>query len=145
MPRRLSRVIFREIAVSALLGTLLFTFVVFMRRAAPLFQILVRNSGDGSTVSYLFALVLPQVLPYSIPLGVLVGTLITLSRMSADGEITAMRAAGVSGRRVAPPILTAAVMALCVTAAASLWLAPWAIREGYRVLNQVISGQLTAD
>jgi len=65
--------------------------------------------------------------------------------MSADGEITAMRAAGVSGRRVAPPILTLAAVALCVTAAASLWLTPWAIRERYRGLNQLISGQLTAE
>jgi len=145
VPRKLSRVIFREIAVSALLGTLLFTFVVFMQRAGPLFEILVRSSGSAKTIAYLFALVLPQALPYSIPLGVLIGTLITLSRMSADGEITAMRAAGVSGRRVAPPILTLAAVALCVTAAASLWLTPWAIRERYRVLNQLISGQLTAE
>ena len=145
MPRKLSRVIFREMAVSALLGTLLFTFVVFMRRAGPLFEILARNTGSSSTVAYLFALVLPQALPYSIPLGVLIGTLITLSRMSTDGEITAMRATGVSGRRVAPPILTLAFLAMCITAAASLWLAPWAIRERYRVVNQLVSGQLTAE
>ena len=86
MPRKLSRVIFREVAVSALLGTVLFTFVVFMQRAGPLFEILVRSSSPGSIVAYLFALVLPQALSYSIPLGVLIGTLITLSRMSADGE-----------------------------------------------------------
>jgi LPS export ABC transporter permease LptF/LPS export ABC transporter permease LptG len=143
--RLLSRVLFREILVSSLLGAALFTFVVFMQRAGPLFQILVRNSGPPSTVAYLFALVLPQALPYSVPLGVLVGTLISLSRMSSDGEMVAMRAAGMSGRRVAWPVLACAALGMCVTAAASLWLAPRAVRERYRVLNEMIAGQLTAE
>src|SRR5437764_14910197 len=97
--RLLSRTIFREIFVSAILGSVLFTFVLFLQRARPLFEFLVRTSGSPSTIAYLFALVLPQALPFTIPLGVLAGTLITLSRMSSDGEITAMRAAGVPGRR----------------------------------------------
>src|SRR5437660_6230402 len=143
--RLLSRVLFREVFVSALLGGILFTFIVFMRRAGPLFAFLVGNAGHGSTVAYLFALVLPQALPYSIPLGMLVGTLLTLSRMSNDGEITAMRAAGISGRRVAWPILTCGALAMSVTAASSLWIAPWAVRELYRVTNELIGGQLTAE
>jgi LPS export ABC transporter permease LptF/LPS export ABC transporter permease LptG len=143
--RLLSRVLFREIFVSALLGTLLFTFVVFMQKAGPLFEFLVRNSGPGSTVAYLFVLVLPQALPYSIPLGTLAGALITLSRMSSDGEITAIRAGGVSGRVVARPILCCAALGMLVTAAASLWLTPWSVRERYRILNDLISGQLTAE
>ena len=122
-----------------------FTFVLFVQRSGSLFEFLVRNSGSPRQVAYLFALVLPQVLPFTIPLGVLVGTLLTLSRMSTDGEITAMRAAGVPSRRVVPPILTFGFLAMLVAAAASLWLTPWSIRERYRVQNQLIASQLTAD
>ena len=143
--RILSRTIFREISVSATLGVILFTGVLFFQRATPLFEYLVRGAGSRRMLAYLFALVLPQALPLSIPLGVLVGTLITLSRMSADSEITAMRASGVSGRRVLPPIVTFGILAMLAASAASLWLTPWAIREQYRVLNQLIAGQLTAE
>ena len=143
--RLLSRTLFREILASAALGCILFTLVLFLERARPLFEFLVRDSGSPRLVAYLFALVLPQALPYAIPLGVLVGTLITLSRMSSDGEITAMRAAGVSGRRVAPPILAFGFLMMLVAAAASLWLTPWSIRERYKIQNQLISGQLTAE
>jgi LPS export ABC transporter permease LptG/LPS export ABC transporter permease LptF len=143
--RLLSRTIFREVFSSALLGCFLFTSVLFLQFAKPLFEFLVRNSGPPRTVAYLFVLVLPQALPFAIPLGMLVGTLITLSRMSADGEIIALRAAGVSGRRVAPPIAIYALLAMAVTAAASLWLTPWSIRERYRVLNELIAGGLTAN
>ncbi|HEV8412987.1 MAG TPA: LptF/LptG family permease [Bryobacteraceae bacterium] len=143
--RLLSRTLFWEILTSAALGCTLFTLVLFLEKARPLFEFLVRDSGSPKLVAYLFALVLPQALPYAIPLGVLVGTLITLSRMSSDGEITAMRAAGVSGRRVAPPILAFGFLMMLVAAAASLWLTPWSIRERTRIQNQLISGQLTAE
>ncbi|MGZ4876477.1 MAG: LptF/LptG family permease, partial [Candidatus Angelobacter sp.] len=143
--RLLSRTLFLEILSSAALGCTLFTLVLFLERARPLFEFLVRDSGSPKLVAYLFALVLPQALPYAIPLGVLVATLITLSRMSSDGEITAMRAAGVSGRRVAPPILFFGFLMMLVAASASLWLTPWSIRERTKIQNQLISGQLTAE
>ncbi|HEY2843216.1 MAG TPA: LptF/LptG family permease, partial [Bryobacteraceae bacterium] len=143
--RLLSRTLFIEILLSAALGCTLFTFVLFLDLTRPLFEFLVRDSGSPRLVVNLFALVLPQALPYAIPLGVLVGTLITLSRMSSDGEITAMRAAGVSGRRVAPPILAFGFLMTLVAAAASLWLTPWAIRERFKIQNQLIGGQLTAE
>ena len=143
--RLLSRTLFLEILSSATLGCILFTLVLFLDLTRPLFAFLVRDSGSPKLVAELFALVLPQALPYAIPLGVLVATLITLSRMSSDGEITAMRAAGVSGRRVAPPILAFGFLMMLVAAAASLWLTPWSIRERTRIQNQLISGQLTAE
>jgi LPS export ABC transporter permease LptG/LPS export ABC transporter permease LptF len=143
--RLLSRTIFREIFSSSVLGVILFTFVLFLQRSGPLFEFLVRNTGSARQVAYLFALVLPQVLPFTIPLGVLVGTLLTLSRMSTDGEVTAMRAAGVPSRRIVPTIVAFGVLAMLVAASASLWLTPWSIRERYRVQNNLIANQLTAD
>src|SRR5271167_2946363 len=127
--RLISRTIFREIFVTAMLGAAMFTFVLFLQKAGQLFEFLVRTSGPPRTVAYLFALVLPVMLPFAIPLGVLIGTLVTLSRMSADGEITAMRAAGVPGRRVVPAILVFGFVGLMVAASATLWLTPWAQRE----------------
>jgi lipopolysaccharide export system permease protein len=143
--RLLSRTIFREILLNAMLGITLFGSVLYLPLATNLFAVLVNSSGPPRTVAYLFALVLPQALPPAIPLGVLAGVLLTLSRMSADGEITAMRAAGVSGRRVIPPILLFGFLGMLAAATASLWLTPWSIYERYRVLNQLIATQLTAN
>jgi lipopolysaccharide export LptBFGC system permease protein LptF len=143
--RILSRSIFREVAVGALLGGVLFTFVLFLRKAGQLFAILVRSSAPPKTVAYLFSLTLPEALTFTVPLAVLVGVLLGLSRMSGDAEITAMRAAGVSGRRVTYPVLLFAFLATLVVGCCSLWLTPWAIRESYRVLNQVAAAQVTAE
>src|ERR1700687_2983502 len=100
------RSIFLAVAISALLGTLLFTFVLFLQRIGRLFEILVRSSAPPPTVAYLFGLAIPFTLTFTVPLGVLVGVLIALSRMSSDGEVTAMRAAGVPSRKVIGPVLT---------------------------------------
>jgi LPS export ABC transporter permease LptF/LPS export ABC transporter permease LptG len=143
--RLISRTILREILTASLVGAVLFTFVIFLEESRPLFGFLVRNSGTPSTVAYLFALVLPQALPWTIPLSVLIGTLLTLSRMSSDGEITAMRAAGVPGRRVVPAIVAFGFFGMLVAASATLWLTPWSQRELIRVENVVSARQLTAD
>ncbi len=143
----LGRSIFREILSSALLGTVLFTFVLFLQRlgSGKLFELLVRSSAPPEVVGYLFLLVLPAVLTFTLPVGVLVGTLIALSRMSSDGEIIGMRAAGVPSRKVIFPVMVYASLGLIVTGMASLWLTPLSIRETYVVLNRLAASQLTAE
>jgi len=95
----LGRTLFLEITSNALLGTTIFTFVVFLQQVSKLLVLLVRSSAPPKTVGFLFSLILPYVFTFTIPVGVLVGVLIALSRMSSDGEITAMRAAGIPAAR----------------------------------------------
>ena len=145
--RLLTRAVFREVASSAALGTILFAFVIFLQKlnSGKYFEILLRGSATPKMAAYLFALVLPPVLTFALPIGTLVGVLIGLGRMSADGEITAMRAAGVPSRRVALPIFFFATLMMCCAGTASLWLTPLSIRETYRVFNSLIAKQLSAE
>ncbi len=62
----LSRTVFREIFVSAILGVALFSSIVFLQLASPLFKFLVTSSGPPRTVALLFALLLPQRLGYKL-------------------------------------------------------------------------------
>ena len=141
----LNRRIFREIVYGALLGTILFTFVLFLRGVGQLFELLVRSAASPATVGRLFLLVLPPALTFTVPVGVLVGVLITLNRMSGDGEITAMRAAGIPSFRILYPVLVFALIGTALTAAATVWLTPWSIRETIRIANRLAATQLTAE
>ncbi len=141
----LSRTVFREIAASAALGSLLFIFVLFLQKASQLFSILVNSSATPETVGSLFLLLLPATLPLTLPLGAAAGTLIALSRMSSDGEVTALRAGGVPARRLARPVTAFALTAMALTGTCSLWLTPWANQETIRVINQLGAAQLTAE
>ncbi len=141
----ISRSIFREVSKSALFGGVLFTFVLFLQRAGKLFEILVRSSASPRTVIQLFALAIPFTLTFTVPLGVLVGVLIALSRMSSDNEIVAMRACGVPSTKAIGPVLLFATLAMLVTATASLWFTPYATWQTYKVLNQLAAAELTSE
>src|SRR5512142_1252277 len=103
---------------------MLASFVVFLQKLDQIFEVLVATNPGPGTVVTLFALTLPPVLPMTIPFGVLVGILIGLGRMASDGEIVAMRAAGVSSRKVILPVLLFAALGMGVAAMASLRLKP---------------------
>jgi lipopolysaccharide export LptBFGC system permease protein LptF len=144
--RLLGRYIFREILTSSVLGTLLATFVIFLQRVDQLFALLVgANNVAPKTIVTLFALALPPVLPFTIPFGVLVGILIGLGRMASDGEIVAMRAAGVPSRKVIVPVLLFAVMGCGLAALASLRLTPYSYRESARIAAELEKTRLSAD
>ncbi len=60
MLRLLGRYIFREIFSSALLGTLLATFILFLRGVDPIFELLVKSTSSNTRlVLQLFALAIP--------------------------------------------------------------------------------------
>jgi LPS export ABC transporter permease LptG/LPS export ABC transporter permease LptF len=141
----LARSAFWQVAVSAAFGTALFTFVLFLQQARDLFGFVVRSSASGETIRYLFALTLPYALTFTLPVGVLVGTLLALTRMSSDNEITGMRVSGIPGRTLAAPVLTFSAGMMLATAAMTCWLNPWSIRETFRVVNQLATEQVTAE
>lgn len=143
--RTLGRYVFREVLASMAIATLLATCVIFLQKVPPLVGLLVRSSAGADLVIWLFALGMPAVLPLTIPFGVLVGILIGLGRMSSDGEIIAMRAAGVPGRRLLIPVMAFATLATVAAGTASLKLAPLAQRESTQLIKTLLSTQLTAE
>src|SRR5579875_2064852 len=143
--RLLSKAIFREVLTSATLGTLLFVFVLFLRTIERLSALLVKTSAPPAVVAKLLLYALPATIPFALPLGVLVGILIGLSRMSADREITAMRASGISSVSVARPVLLFASIALALTALASLWLTPLSLHLESMVARNFAAAQLTGN
>lgn len=92
--RILTRYIFKEVVSHAFLGLVLFTFIIFMRDLGRLLELIVRNSAPLPSVAEIFFLTLPTTFTVTLPMGVLVGILIGLSRLAADSEVTAMRASG---------------------------------------------------
>jgi len=92
--RILSRYILREVLSYAILGGVMFTFILFTARLGSILETFVRGSASLTDVSLLIAYFLPDALVVTIPMAVLVGILLGLSRLAADSEITAMRAAG---------------------------------------------------
>ncbi len=92
--RILTRYILREVTAHALIGVAIFTFVLFTRDLGRILELAVRASAPLPSVAEIFFFTIPVALTYTLPMSVLVGILIGLSRLAADSEVTAMRASG---------------------------------------------------
>ena len=117
--RILTRYILKEIFSHSLLGLLVFTFVIFIRQLGNLLELVVRHNVPLRDMATLFLLPVPNILMMTIPLAVMVGTLIGLSRMAADGEVIAARASGIGIGAFVRPVMLLAVAGWAVT----LWMA----------------------
>jgi LPS export ABC transporter permease LptG/LPS export ABC transporter permease LptF len=93
--RILTRYILREIFSHGVLGGILFTFVLYMKDLGRILALVVHNSSSLVSVLKIFLFILPNTLVVTIPMSVLVGILLGLSRLAADSEVTAMRASGI--------------------------------------------------
>jgi LPS export ABC transporter permease LptF/LPS export ABC transporter permease LptG len=93
--RILTRYILGEVTSHALIGTAIFTFVIYTKELGQILELVVRNSAPLPSAIQLFLLIIPEALTITLPAGVLIGILIGLSRLAADSEITAMKASGI--------------------------------------------------
>src|SRR6516165_2429158 len=122
--RILTRYILGEILSHALIGCAVFTFILFMRDLNHILEMVVRNSSTLSNIAQIFLFTLPNTFKVTIPMSVLVGVLLGLSRLAADSEIIAMRASGLGiGYFVGVASIVAVSGALLGTVN-SLWIAP---------------------
>ncbi len=130
--RILSRYILKEVSSHSLLGLVIFTFVIYFPNLNRLLELVVRRNLSGASTVLLFLLPVPGVLILTVPIAVLLGVLIGLSRMAADGEVIAARAAGISLGQFARPVMLYALIGWAVASAMSLALAPasaWKLRQ----------------
>jgi LPS export ABC transporter permease LptG/LPS export ABC transporter permease LptF len=92
--RILTRYILGEIFSLTLIGCALFTFILFMPNLPHILEVVVRNSSTWTDMAQVFLFTLPDLFKFTIPMAVLWGLLLGLSRLAADSEIIAMRASG---------------------------------------------------
>jgi LPS export ABC transporter permease LptG/LPS export ABC transporter permease LptF len=122
--RILTRYILKEIASHALIGVALFTFIIFMRDLGRLLELIVRNSAPLPSVAEIFLFTLPATFTITIPMGVLVGILVGLSRLAADSEVTAIRSSGMGVGMFIRSVAIFAVGAWLLGLGNSIYLAP---------------------
>lgn len=139
--RLLDRYICREVVSHAALGLAVFTFVFFIPQLVRLMELIVRHSAGTGTIALLFLCTLPPVLTFTLPMAVLVGVLIGLGRLSADSEIVALHASGVSLRRLLVPIGFVALLATLGTLLTTFWLSPASVRTLRRLQVRLLASQ----
>jgi len=130
---RIDRFVIREVTPPALMGLLVYTFLLMMRPIFSLVEmVLVRGVAWGSAF-HVLANTVPHVLVLTVPMSFLFGVLIAVGRMNSDNEIIALQSAGLPTTRLLRPIL---VMG-CVLALLNGWMYLMVIPESNRTLREM--------
>jgi LPS export ABC transporter permease LptG/LPS export ABC transporter permease LptF len=141
--RILTRYILGEVISHAMIGAAVFTFVLFTRDLGRILELVVRNSAPFPSVAEIFFFTVPVALTYTIPMGVLVGILIGLSRLAADSEITAMRASGLGVWAFLRVISIFVVVAWLLALVNSVYVAPRSLAALGRLEDNLKSSQVS--
>jgi lipopolysaccharide export system permease protein len=107
----LDRYIFRSVLLTCAGAVALLGFVLIVGNVVrDLLSYVVAGQLPLATFARLVWLLVPAMATYALPPGMLTGVLLTLGRLSADSEVTAMRAAGISLPRIARPVFILAAL-----------------------------------
>lgn len=139
--RILTRYVLGEVVSHALIGAAVFTFILFTRDLGRILELVVRNSAPLPSIAEIFFYTIPVALTYTIPMGVLVGILIGLSRLAADSEVTAMRASGLSVWSFLRICLIFVVIAWLLALINSVYVAPRSLASLDDLQNHLKSSQ----
>ena len=120
--------ILKEILPIFIIGLMTFTIILLMDKILKLIELIVNRGGSLSDVLMLFLFISPSFLIITIPVAVLLGTLLTFGRLSSDSEITAFKASGMSLYQLFFPISIFALATFLLTSFLVFYGLPWGNR-----------------
>lgn len=127
----------REMLVPLLAGFLVVLVLLVGNIIYNNISIIVAKIRQWPDLLYYILLQTPYFVVLSLPSGALFGCSLAISRLTRDSEITMMRMAGVSVRRIFLPVFVVGGIITITAYAFQEGVIPWADRESIRVLKRL--------
>lgn len=123
--RLLDRYLLRELLAPFGLSLACLTIVLVINQLLRLMELFINRGVDLYSLLRILLIVLPSFLTIAIPIAVLIATTAAFSRLSMDGELIAMRSAGLGLLRLQAPVAAFSVGAYTVTMLLGLYAQPF--------------------
>jgi lipopolysaccharide export system permease protein len=137
--RILDRYMLSELVGPFLFGLSAFTLIFAAVQIINIGRIVEETHAPLWAAIEAFLWQLPAMVVQTIPMALLLGTLLAMQRLSGESEITAMKAGGIHFLRIAAPLLVAALLLSIVTLALQEEVVPYAQTQFAIIQNTVIN------
>lgn len=129
----------KELAATFLITLAFLNSVLMMEKLIRLSRVL---SGVGATFTDMTRIILyiqPQLLMLTIPMTLLLSTLLVYGRMNQDNEIIVMRAAGMDFLKISVPVFLLGAFCFLATMAVSFYLGPGSSARLRTTVTEIIT------
>lgn len=132
------RYILRETLWPFIFGFLFFNFILFIGIIFDLTELIFVKNAPPLKVLQLIIFSLPSFFDIVIPVSLLFSILLSFGRLSADGEITALRSSGVNLFQIENPVLIFATGLTVISLVFSAFLTPWCNQKYKETYRQIL-------
>lgn len=122
--RTINLYLFKEAFAHFLVCLFILIFAILMIRIFKLTDLVVNKGFGLIDIMTFIGLLVPSFVTFVIPMSLLLGVLITLGRFSADGEIIALKASGISLAQIFKPIIILSFIAYLISTLFTIYLSP---------------------
>ena len=126
---KLSRYIFRRLAVTTLFITVVTTVALWFTQSKLFIELIVNNGLSLAVFFNLAVFLLPEIISLVLPAALLAAVIHKYNRLVADNELNVMRSAGMSNWQLAKPALFLAIITMCLLYFIGLYVLPNSLRN----------------
>jgi len=140
----ISKYVFKEMVPPFVINVVFFTFVFLMTRILEITNLVVNYKISLGSVCLMLIYSMPYFLVFVMPMSTMMSILLTFLKMSADNEILALKAGGVSVYRLLPPVFLFCLLTWLLTGYMTIYGVPWGEQSIRTLAIKAVASNLNA-